>query len=559
MEEEMQQVKTPSILPDASGHVQKFIDFMVKDEKTGACYRAYHLLRDHCKDKLEKDLAISSEDAAELKHILDDLSAEQLGAKIKEYGIVAPDTKNPLSDPYPFNLMFETTTGMGPGYMCPETAHGIFVGFKDWYSYNHNKLPFAVAQVGPVYKNEISPSQKLLRLCEFTIAEIEHFVDPKDKSHPKFSTVSNLEFLMLPRAEQMTSQSANRLCLDDAVAKGIINHQTLAYFIGRVYLFLTSLGIDKDRLRFRQHLPYEMAHYASDCWDAEIETSCGWIECVGISDRSDFDLRAQSEKSGIALVAQEKYAEPKEVDVTILLSAFKCVIRPNNKELGPAFKSHHKMVVEALKAMTEEKALEMKAGLESKGEFDFEVCKLQKFVTIKRSMVSIVVEKKLEHVRTFTPHVIEASFGIGRILYCLYEHSFYTRFSKTGMRQLNVFRFLPQVAPYKCVVFPLVKNKQYEDVAERITISLKQAGICLMRYTAGTSIKEKYAYADELGVPFAVTVDSETSVTIRERDSEDLIRVNVAEVAAVVKKLSNGDTTWADISQKYSAHTSGIL
>lgn len=61
-----------------------------------------------------------------------------------------------------------------------------------------------------------------------------------------------------------------------------------------MYLFLTRLGIDKKRLRFRQHLANEMAHYAADCWDAEIESSYGWIECVGIADRSAYDLRAHS-------------------------------------------------------------------------------------------------------------------------------------------------------------------------------------------------------------------------------------------------------------------------
>lgn len=61
-----------------------------------------------------------------------------------------------------------------------------------------------------------------------------------------------------------------------------------------MYLFLTQLGIDKERLRFRQHLSNEMAHYAADCWDAEIESSYGWIECVGIADRSAYDLRAHS-------------------------------------------------------------------------------------------------------------------------------------------------------------------------------------------------------------------------------------------------------------------------
>ncbi|VVA40922.1 PREDICTED: glycine--tRNA ligase, partial [Prunus dulcis] len=54
-----------------------------------------------------------------------------------------------------------------------------------------------------------------------------------------------------------------------------------------------------------------MAHYAVDCWDAEIESSYGWIECVGIADRSAYDLRAHSEKSGEALVAHNKISRTK--------------------------------------------------------------------------------------------------------------------------------------------------------------------------------------------------------------------------------------------------------
>ena len=81
--------------------------------------------------------------------------------------------------------------------------------------------------------------------------------------------------------------------LGDAVSQGIIANQTLAYFIGRTYLFLKRIGIDPKRLRFRQHLANEMAHYAEDCWDAEVECSYGWIECVGLADRSAFDLRVR--------------------------------------------------------------------------------------------------------------------------------------------------------------------------------------------------------------------------------------------------------------------------
>ncbi|KAH9613362.1 hypothetical protein KSS87_004755 [Heliosperma pusillum] len=537
LEENMLEVDCPCVTPEvvlkASGHVDKFTDLMVKDEKTGTCYRADHLLRDFCNENLEKDLSLSSEKAAELKHVLavlDEFSAEELGAKIKEYGITAPDTKNPLSDPYPFNLMFQTSvgpSGLMPSYMRPETAQGIFVNFKDLYYYNGQKLPFAAAQVGQAFRNEISPRQGLLRVREFTLAEIEHFVDPNDKSHPKFVEVAHLEFLMFPRELQ-----------------GTVNNETLGYFIGRVYLFLTSLGIDRERLRFRQHLANEMAHYAADCWDAEIECSYGWIECVGIADRSAYDLRAHTDKSGAELVAHERYPEPREVE--------KVIVTPVKKELGLAFKGNQKMIVEALEAMDEKEAMEMKANLELKGEVEFKICTLERNLTITNKMVSIAKVIKKEYQRTFTPSVIEPSFGIGRIIYCLYEHAFYTRPSKAGDEQLNVFRFPPLVAPIKCAVFPLVQNEQYEQVAERITKFLIAAGISCKRDSTGTSIGKRYARTDELGVPFAITVDSTSSVTVRERDSKQQIRVDIGKVASVIKEVTDGLSTWEDLQWRYS-------
>ncbi|KAL8481006.1 hypothetical protein ACS0TY_027515 [Phlomoides rotata] len=556
LEENMLEVDCPCVTPEvvlkASGHVDKFTDLMVKDEKTGTCYRADHLLKDYCKEKLEKDPKLDAEKAAELKHVLvvlDDLSSEELGRKIKEYGITAPDTKNSLSDPYPFNLMFQTSigpSGLSPGYMRPETAQGIFVNFKDLYYYNGNKLPFAAAQIGQAFRNEISPRQGLLRVREFTLAEIEHFVDPENKSHPKFSEVSELEFFMFPREDQVSGRQARKMPIGEAVSHGIVNNETLGYFIGRVYLFLTDLGIDKARLRFRQHLANEMAHYAADCWDAEIESSYGWIECVGIADRSAYDLRAHTDKSGVPLVAQEKFAEPREVE--------KLVIAPVKKELGLAFKGNQKMVVEALESMGEKEAMEMKATLEAKGETQFRVCTLDKDVTIKMNMLSIFKEKKKEHQRVFTPSVIEPSFGIGRIIYCLYEHSFDTRASKDGDEQQNFFRFLPLVAPIKCTVFPLVQNQQYEEVAKKIAKSLTALGISHRIDITGTSIGKRYARTDELGVPLAITVDSTSSVTVRERDSRKQVRVNVDEVASLVKEVTDGASKWADVERRYPPH-----
>ncbi|CAF4677311.1 unnamed protein product, partial [Rotaria magnacalcarata] len=80
----------------------------------------------------------------------------------------------------------------------------------------------------------------------------EHFVDPTDKSHPKFETVANLQVQLYTATNQMSGESARFVRLGDAVSSKLINNETLGYFIGRIYLFMTKVGIDKNRLRFRQ-------------------------------------------------------------------------------------------------------------------------------------------------------------------------------------------------------------------------------------------------------------------------------------------------------------------
>ena len=63
----------------------------------------------------------------------------------------------------------------------------------------------------------------------------------------------------------------------------------------------------------------EMAHYAKDCWDAELLTSYGWVECVGCADRSAFDLQAHSKATGVSLIAEKKLNEAKTVEITEML------------------------------------------------------------------------------------------------------------------------------------------------------------------------------------------------------------------------------------------------
>ncbi|KAK1587380.1 hypothetical protein Q3G72_012274 [Acer saccharum] len=271
-----------------------------------------------------------------------------------------------------------------------------------------------------------------------------------------------------------------------------------------------------------------MADYASDYWDAEIESSYGWIECVGIVEISLYGLKVLMDKIGVALVAREKFSEPREVE--------KLVIVLVKKELGLAFKGNHKHVVEALGVVNEKEAMDTKAKLESKGE-----------------------EKKKQHHRVFTLSVIESSLDIGRIIFCLYKHSFYIRPSEVRDEQLNVFHFPPLVSLIKCIVLPVVQNQEYEDVAKVLSKSLTVKRISNSSNwidIAGTSIGERYARADELGVPLAITVDSISSMTIQERDSKDQIQVKIDKAASVVNAVTYGHRTWEDIRLSHSSESS---
>lgn len=101
--------------------------------------------------------------------------------------------------------------------MRPETAQGIFVNFKRLLEFNQGKLPFAAAQIGNAFRNEISPRSGLIRVREFTMAEIEHFCDPKEKDHAKFENVKNTPMLLYSACNQMDGQSASIITIGDAV------------------------------------------------------------------------------------------------------------------------------------------------------------------------------------------------------------------------------------------------------------------------------------------------------------------------------------------------------
>jgi len=126
----------------------------------------------------------------------------------------------------------------------------------------------------------------------------------------------------------------------------MVDNKTLGFFIARIFLFLTKIGINPARLRFRQHMSNEMAHYAADCWDAEIETSYGWIECVGCADRSAYDLTVHSIKTQNKMVVRQPLKEVKIVE--------RYVPSVDKKAFGPMFKKEAKPIEEAIHALSQE-------------------------------------------------------------------------------------------------------------------------------------------------------------------------------------------------------------
>jgi len=338
------------------------------------------------------------------------------------------------------------------------------------------------------------------------MAEIEHFVDPQEKNHERFSEVQDVKLRLLPKQVQQSGKTdISERTLGDAVGDGMIDNQTLGYFLGRIHLFLIKIGIDPSRLRFRQHMANEMAHYASDCWDAEIHTSYGWIECVGCADRSAYDLTVHAKKTKRDLVVQKAHKEPKVYE--------KWVADINRKALGPKFKKEARVVEESIMAL-DEKALENLESQLKNGSGKVYCEELKKEVEISSELLKVEKKTIKETVREFTPNVIEPSFGIGRIFYALLEHSFWVRGEdsenvKKGAQDSirGVLSLLPTVAPIKALLVPISSNKDLVPLTKSIARQLRTAGVACRVDDSSASIGRRYSRNDELGTPFACTLD----------------------------------------------------
>jgi len=168
--------------------------------------------------------------------------------------------KESFTDARSFNLMFKTF--MGPVedsanivYLRPETAQGIFTNFHNVRESSRQRPPFGIAQIGKAFRNEITPGNFIFRTREFEQMEMQFFVKPGD------------------------------------------DEKWFEYWMEARLSWYERLGLKKEKLRFHEHGPDELAHYAKAAFDIEYEFPFDWQEIEGIHNRTDFDLGRHAEYS----------------------------------------------------------------------------------------------------------------------------------------------------------------------------------------------------------------------------------------------------------------------
>jgi len=492
---------TPNEVLEASGHVGAFNDHAVQCASCNSVSRADHLLENFVSNP-------------------DSLSSTELDNAIHTNNIVCPSCgKSNWNNAEPMNLMFPTRLGpVGDGRMAflrPETAQGMFTNFGPLYRHFRQRLPFGAVQLGKGYRNEISPRQGMIRQREFNMAELEYFIDPEDSETLDVVFDSEIELHLLPESDSQ-STSTIQMSMSSAIESGIVRHPIVGKFMMDTHELLTTLGIDSARIRFRQHEKNEMAHYASDCWDCEIHGSYGWIECVGIAHRGCYDLDAHASASSSGeLMAWREYEKPIEVDEIRWI--------PIQANIGPIFRQDAAAVIQSLEQIED-----------SPDSLPFDITLMDgRKVSIKDGMVESRRIQKTVNGEWFTPHVIEPAFGIDRIVWHILDHAF-DRTEKDG-ENYDVLRLNECVSPYHTVVLPLFNKEGMPEIAKDVFNRLcAHHGIVPSIDAFGKSIGRRYARADEIGIPWAITIDHQSvedgSVTIRRRDDQKQIRMQIDEL-----------------------------
>lgn len=184
---------------------------------------------------------------------------------------------------------------------------------------------------------------------------------------------------------------------------------------------------------------------------------------------------------------------------------------------------------------------EKKVTLQVGGGFEL----TDEFIAFEKKEKTVIEEK-------YVPHVIEPSYGLGRIMYCVFEHCFKQRPLDA---QRTYFDFPVAVAPIKCSLLPLMSQAIFTPKTRELKALLTKAGVSSKVDDSGQSVGRRYARADECGIPYAFTIDHTTldddTITMRDMDSMKQIRIQLKEASSIISDLIKGNATWAEMLAKY--------
>jgi len=516
-------VIAPGKVFEASGHVNHFKEPMVECTKCNKRFRADHLLEEYAKKSCVET---------------EKMSLDEIQKALEKHGITCPECGGGFKPPQQFLTMFETTIGPysnATGYGRPEAAQGIFVEFNRLYTAAREKLPFGVIQIGHALRNEISPRQGLIRLREFTIADLEFFFDPEEPNCCLLKDMENETLRLYLAPERLKcSEKTIEVTVKDAVAQQLIRSEWQAFFMAMAKKLLTEIGVPAENQRFIEKTQWEKAHYASQSFDQEVYVDrWGWIEVSGHAHRTDFDLSSHMKASGADFRVYKEYETPVEEE--------QLVLKPVMAKMGPAFKTE---AAKAAALLSEAPAEEVAAQLEKNGSY------MAGLYKILPEHVDISRQKTVVRGKRFIPQVVEPSFGCDRLFYVALEYAYRVKDDRV------VMSFPRTIAPTQVGVYPLVSKDGIAEKAREVHQLLVNEGFSAELDETG-SIGRRYARADEAGVPLGVTVDYDTledgTVTIRDRDTWQQVRTPINDLPELLHKYFQEKINFNDLGTLLAA------
>lgn len=394
-----------------------------------------------------------------------------------------PQNGGLLTEPRPFNLMLKTHTGPiesedNVAYLRPETAQAIFVQFKNVVDSSRVKVPFGIGQIGKAFRNEITPRNFTFRSREFEQMELEFFIKPDEAIQLQFGEVAAWH-----EGADLSEPQPNW--------GWEMWHR---YWVAQRTAYYDGIGLGADVLDYYWQTTDELAHYARATVDILFKFPFGTEELEGIAARGNYDLTQHQKHSGKSL---------------------------------EVFDEELKAACDALSD-------------DRKREFIDETFEGRKNPETSREEVAAYCEKLFKG--TYLPHVIEPSAGLDRLALAIISNAFEeeTVTDEKGKAETRtVLRFHPRVAPIKCGIFPLLKNRS-ELVAKAKEVMALLRPHMMVFYDESGAIGRRYRRQDEAGTPFGVTIDFDTlgetgpekadTVTVRHRDSMQQERIAIADL-----------------------------